>query len=211
MDQMAEVAQAIHARFQALPGSDQISTAFALVGLQRWLARRHLNFVLEVGGGIGCASEMLRQWAEHRPCLVVTVENDAWCLDQWRQNVRSSLEVQLAVTPPPWVWDFVVLDGPQVPPGLWERGLAPRAVVFVEGGRRDQRREVREALEQADRGACEASWRPPNRSKGFSVILADPRWSERLWFAAVRLREWGRDLPARWRGRPIGKKACGSG
>lgn len=205
------LADAIHARFGALNGSDQIASAFALAGMRWWLEHRQPSVVLEIGGGIGAASEMLRCWAEDRPCLVVTVEDHPWCLEQWRRNVPPSFEVRLAVTAPPWLWDFVVVDGPQVPKGLWEERLAPRAVIFAEGGRRDQRREIRDALKKAGRRACEAAWRPPNRSKGFSVLLLDPGWSERLWFAWVRLREWARDLPARWAGRPVGKKACGSG
>ena len=205
MDDVRDVWQ----RFKVLPGSSQISSPFALAGVSWWLDRRQPTLICEIGGGIGCASEMLCQWAEGRPCLVVVVEDNPWCLDQWRRNVRPSLEVRLAVTAPPWVWDFVVLDGPQVPPGLWERFLAPRTVIFVEGGRRDQRREIREALRNARRRACWASWRPPSRAKGFHVCQLEPTALERLWFLTVRLREWGRDLPARWRGRPIGKKAHG--
>ena len=198
-------------RFKALDGSEQISSPFALAGLSWWLDHRRPSLVLEIGGGIGAASELLRRWAENRPCQIIVVEDDPWCLEQWRRNLPPSLEVRLAVAPPPWTWDFVVLDGPQVPPGLWERGLAIGATIFIEGGRREQRREIREALQKAGRRACWASWRPADRSKGYWVGTLEPCLPERLGFAWVRLREWGRDLPARWRGQPIGKKACGSG
>lgn len=206
---VALLAEAVSARFRGLEGSHQIASTFALAGLWHWLDRRRPSLILEIGGGIGCASEMLRHWAENRWCQVVTVEDDLWCIDQWRRNVLPTPEVRLAVTAPPWLWDFVVLDGPQVPPGLWEMGLAPRAVIFVEGNRRGQRREIVDVLLSAGRGWCWANWRPPERTKGFWIIVTNPTALEQLWFAGVRLREWMRDLPARAAGRAVGKKARG--
>lgn len=206
------LAELIHARFRALPGSERIASEFAVAGALAWLQRARPMRVLEVGAGIGCLSEAIRIWAVSDfeiflDAETICVEDEPWCRAQWEQNVRPLPRGMHLFDKAPLLvwWDFVLLDGLQMPAEGWI-ALARRAVVFVEGGRRAQRTELRRVLREAGRQAIEATWRPPDRSKGFSVVLCDPTPAEAVWFAAVRLREWCLDLPLRIRGRPVGKR-----
>mgnify|MGYP001605311303 FL=1 len=211
-DGVLTLAADIHARFRALPGSGQIASEFALTGALAWLRRSRPMRVLEIGAGIGCLSEVIRRWAVSDSGVflnaeIICVEDEPWCQAQWQQNVRPLPPgLHLFDKAPLLVWwDFVLLDGPQMPADGWI-ALAQRGVIFVEGGRRAQRSELHRVLREAGRHSIEATWRPPDRSKGFSVVLCDPTPAEEVWFAAVRCHEWLRDLPLRLRGRPVGKR-----
>ena len=194
-----------HRWFQGLPGSAQIATLYACQALWWWLNRRRPRSILEIGGGIGCLSAVLARW-RHQECNteVSTVEDNPWCLEQWRKNLGSPPAIRLCASIPRGTWDFVVVDGEQTTTALWEC-LAHRAVIVVEGNRRAQRAEITGALGRHGRAFCWAPWRPWDRSKGVWVLQADPRRWERVWFRLVRGREWARDLPWRLVGWPVGK------
>lgn len=201
-------ARDLHAHFAAQPGAEQIASAFALRGLQRWIARRRPAVCYEVGGGIGCLSAAallaLPPGVRYR-----VEESEAWCRTEWVRLARPFVRGQIVEVFDTWAAparpiDLLLLDGgPRTHPSYWH--LARRAVVFVEGRRREQRRVLR-TLWAGRRPFVEAEWRPAGRSKGYAVLLFEPTPAERAWFSLVRLREWARDLVARLRGRPVGKR-----
>ena len=204
----------LHRWFRGRPGCEQIASAYACQALWWWLSRRQPRSILEIGGGIGCLSAVLALWGVEYDAEVSTVEDNPWCREQWRKNLPDPRTVRLCASIPRGAWDFIVVDGEQSTPALWTR-LLPRAVVFVEGNRRDQRAEITRALSQMSSIMCEpedgrpfcwAPWRPWDRSKGVWVLQVDPTPWERLWFLLVRWREWARDLPRRLAGCPVGKK-----
>lgn len=206
---------ALHTWFKTRPGSGQIATSFALEGLAFWIQRqawRHGGpyrfMVADVGSGIGTTLACLAWWADKAE--IVSVEDDSWCQTQARENL-SHLGVARGILyydklPVYMAFDFVVLDGPQL--NDWAC-LTDGATVFVEGGRRDQRKELMRALTKARRPFCWAQWKPSkDRSKGYSVYRLTPTIAERLWFLSVRIWQYGLDCHALLRGRTIGKRQC---
>ena len=202
----------LHAHFAALPGSEQIASAFAVEGLAVWLSRRHPQRVCDIGAGIGTLTAVIAKWSHAE---IVAVEDDPWCLAQARLNLRGSWSAHEIL----WYdkvpsscmsWDFIVLDGPQVRREDWQ-ALEPHGLVFVEGGRRGQRAHLEAELRALGRPFCRANYKPADRSKGYWLYLVEPLLWERLLLAGVRLREWGRDLRARLRGVTLGKRRCALG
>lgn len=205
----------IHAKFAALPGSEQIASAFAVAGLYKWVRRHTLQgrelHVLEIGVGIGTLTATIL--SARGDVEVIAVEPDNWCREAWRQNLRSDHRVQqcqithtvrstLAWTP----FDFVVIDGGDLDDYYYVQ-LHLRAVVFFEGRRREQRKVLRR-MWAGCRSFIEAEWKPRGRSKGYAVVLFEPCWWERIWFVAVRAREACLDLVARLAGVAVGKKGA---
>ena len=199
----------IHRHFRGLPGSDQIASEFAMGALWAWLWGRAPMRILEVGSGIGALSWVIADYLTYllgRP-EAISVEDDPWCRTEWERNLAAwPVKPILYDKPPPFdSFDLVVLDGPQMPDDGWAC-LAPGASVFVEGNRREQRAGLRLSMRQQGRQYIETPSRPPDRSKGVWLGRCEPAWWERVLFASNRVEQWGRDLPARWRGDPIGKK-----
>ena len=82
--------------------------------------------VLEVGSGIGCLSEAIRSWASgdfgvFLDAEIICVEDEPWCRAQWQKNVRPLPRGMHLFDKPPLLvwWDFVLLDGPQMPADGW--------------------------------------------------------------------------------------------
>lgn len=202
-------ARDIFDRFRARPGSDQIASAFALSGLAYWLNRQRPGRVLEIGAGIGALSEVIRRWmtsdfAAFAETEAVCVEDDPWCQVRWREHLAFLPPgMRLVDKIPNEFFDFVILDGPQIRPEEWAV-LTPQATVFVEGRRREQCRALRAFL--TGMASASASWRPGDRTKGYTVFRLAPTPAERRWFRYIRIREWWRDLPRRLSGRPLGKR-----
>lgn len=200
----------LYAWFRTRPGSQQCASPFALAMLQWWLWNRWPRRIIEIGAGIGTCSALISQYLTlYQDSHALAVEDDPWCQSQWRENLAES---RCRVLPilcdklPAYEWaDFVVLDGPQMPADGWAC-LASGATVFVEGNRRGQREELRAWLRAQGRAFAETPARPPDRSKGVWIIRCDPGWWERVLFMANRLEQWVRDVPARWQGRPVGKR-----
>ena len=204
----------LHAWFKARPGSDHIASRFALAGLADWVQIRswrhrgpHRFMIADVGSGIGTTLACLAWWAGHAE--IVSGEDAPWCQPRARHNLGylgAAFGILYYDKLPAYMgFDFLVLDGPQIRSSDW--GCLRRgATVFVEGGRREQRKELAHALRAAGRSFWWAAWKPTDRSKGFSVYRVEPTVWERLWFAAVRLREWWRDLWARCHGVTVGKR-----
>ena len=209
----------VHARFAALPGSEQIASEFALSGARWWLRRRRPTCIWEVGGGIGCLSQVLVNYLESwqngpfprqtaYPRLFVE-EPDEWCYHAWHENVRMeawplAIRWSTEFYEPDEAIDFLVIDGGDTR-GDYYANLARRAVILWEGGRREQRRVFR-AMWKGVRPFVMATCRPADRSKGYTVAIMEPTFGERAWFIGVRMREWILDALARASGRAIGKR-----
>lgn len=195
---------ALHKMFTAKAGAEQIATEFALRGLWYWLCRTRPARILEVGTGIGTLTSLLADYAMRRGAYLVTVEDDAWCREQAIANLRGVGEhASFLEKIPDEFFDFIVVDGHQIRAHDWHI-LSLGGTVFFEGGRRGQRADLRDFLGDA---AIEAQWRPPARTKGYSIVRVQPAWRERAWFTVVWVREWARDLPLRLLGHAVGKRA----
>ena len=198
-------ALALHARFKAMPDSQRIATPFAIAGLRWWLGKIRPRYIAEWGTGIGTLTEVIL--SAQPACYVWSHESDEQFLEIAKHNLQEkTARLQWLDRPEmrswPGLFDMLVIDGP--PSQTWIP-LNTRASVFIEGGRRDQRRQLEKRFGTVRRW-CRAEWKPKDRSKGFHIYLLDPLPWHRVWFAMVRFREWMLDLPARWRGDPIGKR-----
>ena len=192
--------------FTNLPGSEQIASEFACVGLTAWLRRCCPQHLYEAGGGIGTLSAVVLATSSLPGLRYQMEERDTWCRAAWADNIGPVVGGSVIVMPS-WVapatpFDFVILDGPSGP--YWDY-LARHSTVFVEGNRRSQRAALESAL-RGCRRVCRAHWKPSDRSKGHWIYQLDPTPAERLWFVCVRARESLRDLYGRVTGRALGKK-----
>lgn len=198
----------LFAVFRALPGSEQIATAYAIEGLLRWLRRRRPQHIYEAGAGLGTLSVAILSTAPvdstHFRCQVE--ERDVEYRALWERRlgplVGATIVRTADWTPPLRPFDFVVVDGPHGP--YWDH-LAPRAVCFFEGNRVNERADLAAALWRGQRGVAWGNWRPMDRSKGYWVALLDPTIVESCWFGLVRGRQWALDrLVCPWTGRRSG-------
>ncbi len=92
-------------------------------------------------------------------------------------------------------YDFVVIDGGTRTPAYYE-ALNPRALVFVEGGRRDQRA-VLEHLYRSCRPFAHRHVKPWDRSKGYHVYQFEPSLIERMMAGLVNAGDVTLDTLAR--------------
>lgn len=196
----------LHRVFAARDGAEQIASAFAMAGVQRWLRRRRPRVVCEIGGGIGALSSAILQALPPGASYTI-VEPDPWCRERLAEQFAPWIAARsILVVPeferPARPINLLVVDGGNTCPEYYVH-LAHRAVVFWEGRRRPQRAVFRGVCA---RPYCEAEWKPPDRSKGYAVAQLDPTAAERLWFGSVRLRQWAADERARSRGHPVGKR-----
>ena len=209
----AAEARSIYAEFRAQPGSAQMASLYAIEGLLWWIHRQHPAWVLEVGAGIGTLTYTALTTAPS----VIALESDPGCLQalhlRWPECTSPASQgvgqdrIRLRVKPREWVpplgdvVPFMIVDGPveHVPQ------LARRATVFFEGGRRDARILLEGILHTRGRQYVSATWRPADRSKGYTVYLIDPTMWDRWWFRLVRWRESVRDQRGRFFGYVVGK------
>lgn len=200
----------IHAEFAKKAGASQIASAFACRGLYKWLRKTQPYRIYEVGGGIGTLSKVILSALDDYGLYRVEEEND-WCRSMWRNNVsvpeNKTAKTVLLVWPEQCAAteaDFLVIDA--VTRWQHHRHLGRRAVVFVEGQRRGQCDQLERDLDLCGRRWTSATFRPPDRSKGYTVYQLEPTLSEKIWFAIERVHQHVLDDLARLRGRAIGKK-----
>jgi len=202
------LAEKIHARFFTCEGSDQIASVWALKGLEAWIGNSPPRRVLEIGAGIGTVSALLAQYCRLAE-FVVCVEDDPWCRSQWGRNmafISPTMHLYDKVPLYEQPFDLIVLDGPQMPAEGWRPLVARGGTVFVEGNRRSQRADLLAVLRRDGRRAVQMPSRPPDRSKGFWLVLADAEPWELLWAAWRNGREGWLDFKVRLSGRPVGKR-----
>ena len=190
-------AESVFARFRALPGSDEIATAFAIEGLAKLLLWHRPKRIIEVGGGLGTLSQVILDHGAAATSLTV-LERNAWCGARWDENLAASVQgrcvFRLSAWPDkPYGWperpvDLLVVDDwlplryDQV-----EVLLARRALIFAEGNRVIERCIVREGLRAKGRRVAALNQRPWDRSKGFWILRADATRREWFWWGCRTL------------------------
>src|SRR3990167_480550 len=211
---MPDPARAIFDRFRALPHSEQIATPYTLAGIMVWARRQPKGIALDYGIGLGTVTATLVTAAPDLSIMAVerdarfgrgdtiTITRRAFTSDEIRVPVFPSLSALLR-DPGCVPFSLVVIDDGADTYDLGTlamRGLAPRAVLILEGNRPCERGAVTAMLAHVGRAHVVATWRPKDRSKGYTVVLCDATFGERLWFLGVRVREGLLDQIARWRG-----------
>ena len=205
------LAQPIHSRFRASEGSGQIASLWALEGLEAWLSDNSPKRVLEVGAGIGTISTLLAPFCRLSE-FVVCVEDDPWCRSRWGRNmpfIPPGMHLYDKVPLYEQPFDLIVLDGPQMPLDGWHL-LARGGTIFVEGNRREQRAALATHLRAAGRSFVQIPCKPPDRTKGYWLVLAEPEPWEWVWALWRKGREGWLDFKARLQGRPVGKRKEGA-
>ena len=195
-----------------MPRSEQIATEFALVGIMRWAKRHPEGTALDYGAGLGTVTAALRATDNDR--FVIAVERSEafytnalhrlpgylWSRDTETLREIADLDVAIAKFGP---FGFVVIDDAADTHDLGTlamKRLATRAVVLIEGNRPCERGAIVAMLHHVRRAHVVATWKPLDRSKGYSCVVCDPTLTERVWFLGVRLREGWLDMMARARG-----------
>jgi hypothetical protein len=183
------------------------ASPIAQQALRRWLRKRQPARILEVGAGAGTLTRVILN--EVPGSTLRFVEDAEVCLPLLygalpvteAQRVRDDD----AATAGPY--DLVVIDGGTRTATYYE-ALAARAVVLVEGGRRDQRA-VLERVHRGRRAYSHRHVKPRDRSKGYHVYLFEPSPGERLVTGVVMATQHALDLLARALNRVGGSYAIG--
>lgn len=175
--------------YRSKRGSREIASEFALHGLLRELGRRKPTEVLEFGPGIGATTEALigglnRLVGRDRWTLGAVEEND-FCRSELLRNLgpdASRVTVVGAVEDldrGAMTLDFVLVDGPGSAREYFDR-LSPRAVVFVENLRVDQRDELTTVLGSRP-WSTRSAWPffTTEQMGGYHVFQLDPTAWER--------------------------------
>ncbi len=203
-------AERVFQHFFKLTGNRAIASRYALRGLAKELERSTPSSILELGPGIGTTTYALLELnPAGRDASIWCVEEDEWCRGQLQINLEanaSRVHVVESVGDLPddaGPFDFVLVDGPGDP--SWADLLAPRASVFVENHRQDQRDAMSARTNRPH--VSRSRWPLPTlgRIAGYHVIQFEPTTGERLTFAigdrfnkAVdRLKQANRKLMAR--------------
>jgi protein-L-isoaspartate O-methyltransferase len=173
----------------------QQASPSAQAGLRRWLQRIRPRRVLEVGAGVGTLTRVIL--AEAPRAALRFVEDSDLCLSILYRAVAvtEAQRVHDGGVSEAGPYDFVVIDGGTQTPAYYE-ALTPRAVVFVEGGRRDQRAAL-ESLHRSRRPFAHRQVKPWDRSKGYHVYQFEPSPAERLAAGLVNAGEATLDILAR--------------
>ncbi len=144
-------AREVYERFRAKPGSARIASAFALAHLAALLRERRPRSALEIGAGIGTVT-----WAllAHPVGVerVVATEDVPFCLEQLDRNLTQEMKNRLHLVTEPRT--FASVQGPfdlLIIDGVWDwEAVAARlregSACFVEGQRKRERADLREAL-----------------------------------------------------------------
>ena len=186
-----------------IPGAAQLASPFACRLIARTVHRERPRRILEVGAGYGTLTAILAAVAPQ--ATLVSVEDDIYCrlALTWRMAWAPHWRV---TTSDDWApADVLVLDGGDRRPEYYA-GLSRRALVIVEGGRREQRAVLERCLRAWGRPYCVAPRKPLDRSKGVWLYRLHPTFWERLGYALVRAVEGVLDAVARGLGTPVGKR-----
>ena len=131
-----ELAREVHALFAAKVGATHIASDFALAHLAALLRQRPITSVAEFGSGIGTITYLLLKRLP-RGTRIVCAERDAWCRQQFDQNIPAAERDRIELMPEGRpvhrnTFDLIVIDGPigQEAPFAHEG-----SIVFVEGNR----------------------------------------------------------------------------
>lgn len=173
----------------------QQASPSAQAGLRRWLQRVRPRRVLEVGAGVGTLTRVIVDEAPQ--AALHFVEDSDLCLSILYRAVpvTEAQRVRDGDVPQSGPYDFVVIDGGTRTSAYYE-ALSPRAVVFVEGGRRDQRAAL-ERLHRSRRPFAHRQVKPWDRSKGYHVYQFEPSPAERVAAGFVNAGEAALDTLAR--------------
>jgi len=125
----------VHRRFKAFPGSEHIASRISLAHLPAILRQRDCKFALEFGAGIGTITYLLLQHG----LRVVSIEHDAFCQDQIKQNIPEQWQSRLALITDcvgiDSAFDLVIIDG-KLPAGDTYSFVRPGTICFAEGSRK---------------------------------------------------------------------------
>lgn len=182
-----QAAQRIFETFRDLPGSRAIASEFALNGLIRELERSEPRSVLELGPGIGTTTKVLLDLNPvGAESTVWCVEENEWCRQQMDTNLSADasrvnvVESVGDIPPSAGPFDFVLVDGPGDP--SWADRLAPRAAVFVENYRADQRAAMSARTNRPRVSRSRWPLVSLGRLAGYHVIQFEPTAFERVVF-----------------------------
>jgi hypothetical protein len=208
------IAASIEARFRVLPGSDYIASVFTISGLVHAMARSRPQRMLEVGAGIGtltyAASAVARElYGDQSDQFVLyAIEDHDGCREALVKNLqdfagrytllRNTAELPHNAAP----FDLLCIDGrqlDQLPP------MNPRAIIYIEGDRREQREMVTGYL--AQRSYSVANYRPLDRRKGYWLFQLDATRREQLTMSARRVFEQSGHAAGRLARRVVGDAA----
>jgi len=191
-------ARQIWHRFSRLPGSQHIARQYAVYGLIHWLRKVKPRSVVEVGAGIGTLTYTSLvalndvHVSDGQPGFrLVTIENNAFCLEQLRQNLGGMLR-QVEVIPdltqlPASLGnvEFLIVDGGDFKETRYYANLAQGAVVFVESHRGDQRKTLTKV--NAQRPFARARFQALDGYGRFWIYKFEPSFIERAGFVRVNV------------------------
>ena len=150
-----ETGSAVHQIFASRPGAEFIASDFALAHLSCLLNKAKPRSVLEMGAGIGTLTYLLLTHPQ-RPELIVSVEDNEYCIDQFNRNLPGQMRTGHSLTTDVHTardkashFDVVIFDAESQAEEACEF-VGPDTIVFVEGSRKHQRAAIQAHLRAQD-------------------------------------------------------------
>lgn len=159
-------ARLIFSEFKSKPGSEYIATEFALAHLSAILTTRRPQTVLEFGAGIGTITKLLVTHP-HRPRVIVTTENNEYCISAFNENIDESILTSVTLVrsldellAQDQTYDLVIGDG-----GFYNKaafkGVSEDTTFFFDGSRAAHRKLLRAYLAENGLGYSERNYPRP--------------------------------------------------
>jgi phospholipid N-methyltransferase len=154
-----KLAQDIWTEYALKPHSKHIATLSALACLAQLISERQPNRVVELGGGIGTITALLKRHPDSPP-LLITLEDSLLCLPELRKLFEDDNKGHAIAQNPAQLSgmsaDLLIIDGGSM--SLFElETMRPGTTLFFEGNRVPERATVTEHV----------------RLKGWNVIFTE--------------------------------------
>lgn len=175
-----ETGSALHRLFASRPGAEHIASEFALAHLSCLLNAAKPHTVLEMGAGIGTLTYLLLTHPR-RPELIVSVEDNEYCIDQFTYNLPIQLRAGHSLTTDVQTarehashFDVVIFDAENQAEEACEF-LEANTIVFVEGSRKHQRAAIQSQLRDRNLTCNFNRYIPGHRLIAYSKTGKAPR------------------------------------
>ena len=152
-----QIARETYKFFSEKEGNEHIASEGALRYILKYLKRRRAKTILEVGTGIGTVCHAVRSGIRagylDSNLVYYGTENNEFCKKKIKENLNDRENVimfdSLDKAPASLRFDFVVVDGQDSAFRALPERLNRRGIIFVEGGRGSQVKQLKHFLDTA--------------------------------------------------------------
>lgn len=185
--------------FCHVEGNQHIASEFAVLKLQELLEGFKVKSILEIGLGIGAVAGSLLK--VNKDLAYTGTENNEFCLKALKRNIgkdyeRLNLFSGINDLEPKGNFDLIIIDGKDAGLQQLSRHLSSKGIIAIEGDRHDQQRELQNIFPNYYFVHCISKKKNKEYSPfpsdhwqgGIKVILVNPNFKQKLWWAREKLK-----------------------